>query len=183
MSSIGIQFWHLQVLDPTDKLIVSVFLINWLHRSPQPPPGFHYLVPATQRTQENSSSSCFILNDIENGQCEETHSVGCGGRGKFPSPLSNTTLQKPLWVQLPEFLWRFHCLCMVVNRKVEVDSCSLCTAILSPGHWAGPFLNKKDCYSVDLECSPKGLCIESYDILLDKKVGDNSFLESGKWVF
>lgn len=29
-----------KVLDPTDKSMLSVFLIKWLHRSPQPPPGF-----------------------------------------------------------------------------------------------------------------------------------------------
>lgn len=38
------------------------------------------------------------------------------GEGKFPSPLSNTTLQEPLCTQPTEVLWRFHYLCMIVNR-------------------------------------------------------------------
>lgn len=83
-----------------------------------------------------------------------------------------------------EFLWRFHCLGMIVKEIPEGLSAQTLALSVQQTFLQGieqdPFFNKKDCYSVDLDHSPKSLCIESYDALLDKKVENNSFLESRK---
>lgn len=84
-----------------------------------------------------------------------------------------------------EFLWRFHCLGMIVKEIPEGLSTQTLALSVQQTFLQGieqdPFLIRTIAsYSVGLDHSPEGLCIESYDTLLYKKVENNSFLESGK---